>query len=245
MKIGPSTAEDLRLSLSNMKNELSIFVDESGDFGKYQKYCPYYLITFVIHNQKDSINKNIEKLNSAISYFHLPENYIHAGPIIRQEDYFYSFSLKDRRKMLNIGINFVRTLPIKYHTFIIHRSKYPDAISETSALSKDIHDYLTKHFSDFSKFKCVKVYYDKGQREVTKILASVMPISIPCKVIFKEVHAHDEYKLFQACDIICALELINEKLKQKVFSKTETVFFKTKSQFLTDYYKKISKKNLD
>lgn len=31
--------------------ELSIFVDESGDWGEYKHHSPYYIITFVFHNQ--------------------------------------------------------------------------------------------------------------------------------------------------------------------------------------------------
>ena len=35
--------------------ELSIIVDESGDFGSYKPHAPYYLFTPVFHEQKDSI----------------------------------------------------------------------------------------------------------------------------------------------------------------------------------------------
>lgn len=28
-------------------NDLSIFVDESGDFGKYARHSPYYIVTMV------------------------------------------------------------------------------------------------------------------------------------------------------------------------------------------------------
>lgn len=36
--------------------ELSIFVDESGDFGPYSSHSPYYLFTLLFHNQENSIN---------------------------------------------------------------------------------------------------------------------------------------------------------------------------------------------
>ena len=29
----------------------SIFVDESGDWGEYKHHSPYYIITFVFHDQ--------------------------------------------------------------------------------------------------------------------------------------------------------------------------------------------------
>ena len=37
--------------------ELSIFIDESGDFGSYSYHSPYYIITFVFHNQAINITE--------------------------------------------------------------------------------------------------------------------------------------------------------------------------------------------
>ena len=41
--------------------ELSIFIDESGDFGDYQEHAPYYIITMVFHDQSFSIEDAIAK----------------------------------------------------------------------------------------------------------------------------------------------------------------------------------------
>ena len=35
--------------------ELSIFIDESGDFGEVKERPAYYLVTFVFHDQKEDI----------------------------------------------------------------------------------------------------------------------------------------------------------------------------------------------
>lgn len=32
-----------------MAKELSIFIDESGDFGEYEPHSPYYIIGLVVH----------------------------------------------------------------------------------------------------------------------------------------------------------------------------------------------------
>ena len=45
-------------------NELSIFIDESGDFGKYDYRSPYYIISMVIHNQTSDISQDLQKLNN-------------------------------------------------------------------------------------------------------------------------------------------------------------------------------------
>ena len=47
--------------------ELSIFVDESGDFGEYSYHSPYYIITMVFHNQNDDIAQDIQKFNNELT----------------------------------------------------------------------------------------------------------------------------------------------------------------------------------
>lgn len=46
--------------------ELSIFIDESGDFGDVVNTSPYYIVTFVFHNQQNDINSNIERFENQI-----------------------------------------------------------------------------------------------------------------------------------------------------------------------------------
>lgn len=43
--------------------ELSIFIDESGDFGEYDYHSPWYIVTMVFHEQDASIQEPMEYLN--------------------------------------------------------------------------------------------------------------------------------------------------------------------------------------
>ena len=56
-----------RKRMSNKK--LSIFIDESGDFGEYSPHSPYYLVTMVLHDQSINIS---EKINAF--YKHINNN---------------------------------------------------------------------------------------------------------------------------------------------------------------------------
>ena len=42
--------------------ELSVFVDESGDFGEYDYHAPYYIISLVFHNQSHDIQFDLSHL---------------------------------------------------------------------------------------------------------------------------------------------------------------------------------------
>lgn len=66
--------------------ELSIFVDEFGDFGEYENHAPYYIITMVLHDQTIDISTNLNTLNVALRQMgYGDEQAIHTEPLIRRE----------------------------------------------------------------------------------------------------------------------------------------------------------------
>ncbi|WP_155831519.1 MULTISPECIES: hypothetical protein [unclassified Butyrivibrio] len=44
--------------------ELSIFVDESRDFGEYGPHSPFYIISMVMHDQVVDITDDLAKLEA-------------------------------------------------------------------------------------------------------------------------------------------------------------------------------------
>ncbi len=63
---------------------LSIFIDESGDFGEYDAHCPYYLVTMVMHDQGISIQDQISDLHRHVDELGFPPHAIHTAPLIRE-----------------------------------------------------------------------------------------------------------------------------------------------------------------
>ena len=93
-------------------HNLSIFVDESGDFGEYQPHSPYYIVTMVIHEQDKDISSNIERINATWKYFDLQDDAIHTAPFIRREErlkVFYAqtlFHAYQHKKSISDSISF-------------------------------------------------------------------------------------------------------------------------------------------
>ena len=54
--------------------ELSIFVDESGDFGDYAEHSAYYIISMVMHDQREDITPDIESLDQHLSEIGYPDH---------------------------------------------------------------------------------------------------------------------------------------------------------------------------
>ena len=102
--------------------ELSIFIDESGDFGEYDFHSPYYIVTFVFHNQSNDITNNIVKLDKVLQHFNINNNCIHTAPIIRGEESYQNMDLHARRKILNSFFAFLKSAKIQYQSFYVEKS---------------------------------------------------------------------------------------------------------------------------
>ena len=51
--------------LEELMKELSVFIDESGDFGEITERPAYYLVTLLFHDQKNSIDSNVKRLEES------------------------------------------------------------------------------------------------------------------------------------------------------------------------------------
>jgi len=220
--------------------ELSVFIDESGDFGEYDYHSPYYIIAMVFHEQEENIQPAVLKLNQELSYLSLNNLCIHTGPIIRKEEIYTNFSIDERRRIFNKMVAFIRQIDIRYKCFYIEKKHFPNVVDATGRLSKQIAQFIREHYDSFLSFDDVKIYYDNGQVEVSKILSSVFNALLP-NPVFRRVMP-SEYKLFQVADLFCTLELVKLKLENNTFSKSEKAFFGSTRDLKKNYIKPLSKK---
>lgn len=222
--------------------ELSIFIDESGDFGKYSPHSPYYIITMVFHNQSADITPAITTLNHELQLLGLTAHCIHTGPIIRQEeDYSYMY-IKERRRIFNKMIAFIRQIDIQYKSFFIEKKHIANIIEATEKLTKIISFFIYQHYQIFLSFDSIKVYYDNGQTEVNKILLSVFQTQLTNVEFRKVIPSH--YKLFQVADLLCTFELLRLKITHNALSKSELRFFGSIRDLNKNYLKPLADKEL-
>lgn len=220
--------------------ELSIFIDESGDFGEYDVKSPYYIITMVFHNQSNDISNSVMKLNHELSYMALDNICIHTGPIIRKEEIYSEMTVYERRRIFNKMMAFVRGTDFRYKCFYIEKKHISDVVEATGKLSKQISLFIKDNYNEFALYDDVKIYYDNGQIEVSKILASVFNVFLP-NPVFRKVMPKD-YKLFQVADLLCTFKLIELKMENNMFSKSEEIFFGNKRDLKKNYIKVLKKK---
>lgn len=234
---GRSSPLFLRLQ---MRKSLSVFIDESGDFGKFDKEAPYYLVTMLFHDQRNSIKEELERLdNSLLQKGFVQPHHLHTGPLIRREEIYKDMDIEFRRHIFNTFMNFARHIEFTYKTFVILKKENDIAsLGLIKNLSIEIKNFLSKKDGRWGKFDEIIVYYDNGQIQLTKILASAFSDS---RTEFRMIKPA-QYRLFQVADLITTLELTELKCQHNVNSKSELLFFKSMRDFHKNFYKYIIKK---
>ena len=195
--------------------ELSIFIDESGDFGEYDFHSPYYIIAMVMHDQTYDMTGELDKLEKELQYIGYPNHCVHAGPIIRQEQEY-------RFETIEIIV---------------------DEVEAAGKLAKQLSGFLRDNMSFFSSYDVVKIYYDNGQIELNKILSSVFNVLFD-HVEFRKVIPSD-YRLFQVADLICTLQLLELKCENHNLSNSEKRFFENEQILKKNYIKPLKKPILE
>lgn len=221
---------------------LSIFIDESGDFGFNNNNPSYYITTFVFHNQLIDISNNITKLKDKLNYMESSIEYIHLGPIIRKESVFNSLTIDQRRKYAYKMLNFINSIPINHFSIVIDKKHLSNKIELSGKLSKEISTKIDKHINYFNDFDKIIVYYDYGQIELSSILNAIFSVHFS-NVEFRKAEPQN-YALLQVADFICTLELLKNKKSLTQLSKSEINFFYKPKELGKTFIKSIAKKEL-
>lgn len=224
--------------------ELSIFVDESGDFGEYEKHTPYYIITMVFHNQAVDISDNINFLNKSLKQIgYGDEQAIHTEPLIRREKPYQYFQPNERRAIFSKLYYFALNCDIKYKSFVFHKINYKNKFELESRIAKELSQFIKDNLSYFQKHEKVILYYDNGQHELNQILNTVLATQLNNYDIRRVIPS--DYRLFQVADLICTLELLRIKTESGKLSNSEERIFHSIRELKKDFLKGIRKKNFE
>lgn len=142
-----------------------------------------------------------------------------------------------RRKCLNQILTFAKKVNFKYAAFYIEKKHIGDSFALTLALSKQLSAFIRAEQAFFNNFDKVIIYYDNGQTELSKMLASVFTALIS-HIEFRKVVPAD-YRLFQVADLICTIKLICLKKEKHILSKSESSFFGSMRDLHKNYIKPI------
>lgn len=227
-----------------MLSTLSVFIDESGDFGKYERHCPFYIMAMVFHDQSRSIDREVNELRRHVREAGFRDDHaVHTAPLIRREEEYREMDWASRRKLFRNIFDFVRFCDISYRSFVFKRRECSEPDDLIAIMSREISAFVRGNLAWFQSYDRIVVYYDNGQKEISRLINIVLNTMLSAEV--KEAHPAN-YCLLQAADLVCTLELARAKATERNYalSNSELAFFSNERMLKRNYLKPLAKKRL-
>ena len=191
---------------------MSLFVDESGILGEPATASRFYILGFVLHDQRVTIEPAAVEFARRLEEIGIKDLCFHAGPILHGNNGFRFMTCDLRRRIFHRMMAFARQIDFSYHCLAIDK-RYSGGLPQmTESLERQFADFAVRNRSMFAACRCVKVYYDCGQKAVTNFLRRVTSATLPCPVEFAQAVEPRKYRLFQVADLVCTLRLLAEKI---------------------------------
>ena len=220
---------------------LSVFVDESGDFGDYQPHSPYYIVSMVLHDQEQSIEAMVKKLDQELQYLgYKPDYVVHTAPLIRGEQENRLVQPNKRRAAFTKLFYFTKQAPIQFKTFVFDKKQFENVLKLEASMAREMSRFIRENLAYFQEFDNVILYYDNGQHELNRILNTLFATELS-EYDVRRVLPKD-YKLFQAADLMCTLKLLELKCDHGTLTKSEELVFHSKRELRKDFIKPLQKK---
>lgn len=219
-----------------MPLELSLFCDESGSDGLDSRW---YLLTLVAHDQGDGIGESIVSYERSLADKGLPDVAFHASPLMNGKDAYKDMPIETRKRLLSSFRVFFRHLPVRYWTLAIN-VKDRDAVEST--MRRELVAFLFDRLEFFQRYDVVKIYYDNGQQAVAEALHKAIDYALSKNAVVYKPAGQTDYRLAQAADYICTMELTALKYVNHAATATDEKFYGSWSMFKRGILKEVRAK---
>ncbi|MBR3253747.1 hypothetical protein IKF86_00670 [Candidatus Saccharibacteria bacterium] len=210
-----------------LQKRLNIFADETGEFGFTKGSARFYGVSFVFHEQDDSISKYVNELNVRLGLLDF-YSMVHMGDLVSGHEDFAGMDIAERRRIYTQLYRFSTKVPAKYHSVIIDKKAFNDDTLLSEAIERELQKFVLDHLAYLQQFDEIKVYYDGGQKQLGKIIDEVFS---KLSGYHRESNFdHLEKKLFQVADMLTYTDKLIYKYNKNIkFSNTEKGFFDVKT----------------
>ena len=202
-----------------MKKQLSIYIDETGDFGPYDSNTKIYGVGFVLCEDLDNCNPYLRQFHRRLKGKEAGEFPIHVGPLIRREGPYIDLIHEERLVLFDAIFDLLLESPISVLHTMIRKSEKEADMEMAKALSNLVRDNLEY----FNSFESIVIYYDNGQSQLKSLLLGIFSANF---LNFEMVLARQsEHPFMQLADLVASLALLNYKVREGNLSKSENEFF--------------------
>lgn len=204
----------------------------------------YYLLTLVLHDQSRDIEGDLASYSSRITLENIPDVPFHAVDLLHGRADYEGLAPETRKRLPIAFSMFVRTLPIRYHTFSYSPSDVRTLGELETRMRRDLVNFIFDHLGDFQTFDHVPVYYDGGHEAVSKALHGAFGYALSREAVVYRNLSYQDKRLAQAADYLCSVELAAMRYEKGEASKTYQRFWGKPRNFKQNYLKQARRKRI-
>ena len=216
------------------KQELDIYIDETGDSSPYCIENPLYIISFVCVEPTDQNVNSIQSFQQKLSGHNGGDHFIHTGNLVRKEHPYKELTIQERQSLFGCMFFFSKKARFRYFNAVIDKKSHQEKPLCERASAGLVHT-LESHKGYLGNFSIVRVHYDGGQAFLSDA------ISASCRSILPNweyiTTKQEESPFMQLADMLGFMELIWHKANQGSLTKSDVLFFGKKRKIHKDYIK--------
>ena len=203
------------------------------------------MVTLVLHDQSDDVYSAIGKYERSLTERGLPDIPFHATPLLRAHDDYLSLDMETRKRLLASFNVFVQQLPIRYKSFVYKSSEFGTPERLQALIRRDLAALLVDNLEFFQGYDRVKIYYDGGQPAVSHALKDAFEYALSKEAYVDRDSDYRSYRLSQAADYLCAIELTAAKFEAHCTTSTDDKFFGGVGSFKKNWLKQARRKRVE
>lgn len=125
---------------------------------------------------------DVQSLDTCVvGYTYENDFVVHTGPLIRKEEIYCNMQPNDRRAIFTKLFFFALKTHIQYKSFVFDKRQYNDTMKMEATMSREISSFLRTNLAVFQSFDNIILYYDNGQKQITRMLNNVLTIIKPIR----------------------------------------------------------------
>ena len=202
-----------------MNKQLSVYIDETGDFGPYDSITKIYGVAFVLCDDMSKCGPYLKRFYRRLQNKEAGNYPIHVGPLIRREGPYANLEQENRILLFDVLFDLLLESPVSILHTMIRKTEKESDVEMAKALSNLVKDNL-QYLNSFEK---IFIYYDNGQSQLRSLLLGVFSANF---LNFEMVLAkQSEHAFMQLADLAASLTLLEYKVREGNLSKSENEFF--------------------
>lgn len=242
-QIGGEDPRHSCICLGDNMSELSLFIDESGDFGPYKPDTSFYIVSMVLHDQSNPITEQMLALDSdwsATTCVLLPSTLAPVTPRRRIPQLDLARTTLSSLRAVSLR----QKCDLKYKVFSFDRRTCRTPGDLERKVSREITSFIRENHKLFASYDTTILYYDDGQKQLAHILSDIDELIINIDHRHLDPTDYRLYRLAQVADLACCLELTKLHFDTGQPTNSERYVFGNARNFRKSFYKAFRRNQL-